>query len=135
MRTSVNILFIFLVILFLSIDGCLSNQQNTQTPISEPIQKCNVMKTVHINDIENAKVNDYISMIRGINGVILFHLDGVNESADPGGIEIKFENGNFHYYGNKKDAKIIAIDENKIQIEVFDKNLSEYLVGNNLCMK
>ena len=131
MKTWINLT---LIIFFLSVSGCLSGQQtSSQNPVASTIQTCKVPK-IQITDVENAKVNDYISMVRGINGVVLFRLAGINESAETNGVELKFENGSIHAYGNKKDAKIILIEKNQVQIDIFNKNLSEYLDANKLCL-
>ncbi len=83
---------------------------------------------------ENAKVGDNVSMIRGTNGVGLFHLDEVNASIGPNGIRMEFKDGNFHHYGNKLDARIIVMDSKKIQLSVLNQNLTSYLTNNNLCL-
>jgi hypothetical protein len=76
----------------------------------------------------NAKVNDYVAnMGRGA----LIHLDAIDESADKGTVVV--DPGRSTFSGNRKDARILSINGDLLELGILDADTASYLANSNLC--
>lgn len=111
-------LAVVLVLLLLS-SGCSSETY---------VARCSVARDV-VDGAENAKVNDYVAnMGRGT----LVHLDAIDESADAGSVVVG-AGANPTFTGNRKDARILSVDGDRITLGVLDGETAKYLANSNLC--
>ena len=112
-------LAILLALLLLSC-GCSSESY---------VATCTVARE-SVDGAENAKVNDYVAnMGRGA----LVHLDAIDESAADGSIIVGAGAQNPTYSGNRKDARILSVDGDSLELGVLDGATAKYLANSHLC--
>lgn len=91
------------------------------------VARCTVNRD-SVDGAGDAKVNDYVAnMGRGA----LIHLDAIDESADKGMVVVDPVASTFS--GNRKDARILSINGDLLELGVLDADTASYLANTNLC--
>ena len=95
------------------------------------VSTCTVARE-SVDGAENAKVDDYVAnMGRGT----LVHLDAIDESAEDGTVVVGAGGQEPAFSGNRKDARILSVDGDSLELGVLDGATAKYLANSNLCRR
>jgi hypothetical protein len=109
------------LVLLLLAAGCSS--------VSEPYAATCTVEREIVDGAENAKVGDYVAnMGRGT----LVHLDAIDESAGDG-VVVAGAGADRAFAGNRKDARILSIGGDLLELGVLDGETATYLANSHLC--